>query len=201
MVLQGRDLLIKANGVVIAMSRSCSIDISVETIKVSSPDDGQWEHHITGLKSWSIKTNHLITATHDFLLKTGDSVTLTTALTGGNAFDGFIDNPTLEPLATILLRPVILWDTTRKQFIASDGALQNPKYYSTWGTVQQEAPYKTLNQYDRFTKDGKTYLYIGTDIKLESLSGVATYKGSTLSANIGNLAQGSYSFLGNGQLE
>ena len=201
MVLQGRDLIIKANGVVIAMSRSCSIDVNCATIPVSSPDDGEWEHSITGLKSWSVKTNHLILATHDFLLKTGDTVTLTTALTGGNPFGGFIDNPTLEPFSTVVEHPIILWDTTRKTFIASNGAILNPKYYLNWGTVASEAPYKALSQYDRFYYNGKYYLYIGTDLKLESLSGQAHYVGSTISANIGNLVQGSYSFKGTGPLE
>lgn len=60
MVYQGTDLIISANGKAVAASKSCSVDVSCDTQKVSSPDDGDWEYSIPGRKKWSISTNQLL---------------------------------------------------------------------------------------------------------------------------------------------
>jgi len=60
MIYQGKDLIITANGKVIAGAKSCSIDIDADIIPVSSPTNGQWEYGIPGMKSWKIATNHLV---------------------------------------------------------------------------------------------------------------------------------------------
>jgi hypothetical protein len=49
-----------ADGVALAASKSCSVDVNAETIKVSSATDADWEHSIAGRKSWSLTTNHLL---------------------------------------------------------------------------------------------------------------------------------------------
>jgi hypothetical protein len=59
MIYKGSDLIV-TNGSFLAASKSCSVDVDVDIIKVSSPTDGAWEHHVTGLKSWRITTNHLL---------------------------------------------------------------------------------------------------------------------------------------------
>ena len=60
MIFKGKNLIISANGNVLAASRSCSIDVNVDTIPTSSPNDGEWEHRMAGRKSWSLSTNHLM---------------------------------------------------------------------------------------------------------------------------------------------
>lgn len=60
MIYQGRNLIICAGGQAVAASKSCSVDVSCDTQKVSSPDNGQWEHSIPGRKKWSISTNQLL---------------------------------------------------------------------------------------------------------------------------------------------
>ena len=60
MIFKGKNLIISANGNVLAASRSCSIDVNVDTIPISSPNDGSWEHRMVGRKSWSLSTNHLM---------------------------------------------------------------------------------------------------------------------------------------------
>lgn len=62
MILHGKDLIISANGSVIAASKSCQLSVEVDSIKVSSPTDGQWEHIIAGMKSWKLTTNNLMPA-------------------------------------------------------------------------------------------------------------------------------------------
>ena len=59
-MLQGRNLIIAINGSTIAAAKSCSVDVQADTIKVSSPTDGAWEHIIAGRKSWQVQTSHLM---------------------------------------------------------------------------------------------------------------------------------------------
>ena len=60
MILHGENLMISVDGSVLAASKSCTVDVDADTIKVSSPTDGQWEHSIPGRKSWKVTTNHLL---------------------------------------------------------------------------------------------------------------------------------------------
>jgi predicted secreted protein len=83
MILQGKNLIVKADGDVIAAAKSCTLNIDCEIIKVSSPTDGQWEHIIAGMKSWSVSTTHLLKMEraidlplHDYLDRIGQSFTL-----------------------------------------------------------------------------------------------------------------------------
>lgn len=83
MILQGKNLIVKANGEVIAAAKSCTLNIDCEIIKVSSPTDGQWEHIIAGMKSWSVSTTHLLKMErmidrplHGYLDPIGQSFTL-----------------------------------------------------------------------------------------------------------------------------
>ena len=59
-MLQGRNLIIAINGSTIAAAKSCLVDVQADTIKVSSPTDGAWEHIIAGRKSWQVQTSHLM---------------------------------------------------------------------------------------------------------------------------------------------
>lgn len=63
--IHGSDLTISADGSVLLASKSCTIDLSSELIKVSSPTDGEWEHTIPGRKKWSLTTNHLVQIRQD----------------------------------------------------------------------------------------------------------------------------------------
>lgn len=83
MILQGNNLIVKADGDVIAAAKSCTLNIDCEIIKVSSPTDGQWEHIIAGMKSWSVSTTHLLKMEriidrplHSYLDRIGQSFTL-----------------------------------------------------------------------------------------------------------------------------
>jgi predicted secreted protein len=60
MILHGKDLIISANGIVIACAKSCDVEVECDTIPTSSPTDGQWEHRIVGRKSWKVSTSHLV---------------------------------------------------------------------------------------------------------------------------------------------
>jgi len=59
-MLQGKNLMILVDGSVIAGSKSCTVDVDADSLKVASPTDGEWEHVLPGRKSWSISTSHLM---------------------------------------------------------------------------------------------------------------------------------------------
>lgn len=89
MILQGKNLIVKANGEVIAAAKSCTLNIECDLIKVSSPTDGQWEHIIAGMKSWSVSTTHLLKMEqaaelplHGYLWRVGGEYTLRVELSG-----------------------------------------------------------------------------------------------------------------------
>ena len=52
--------MVMADGVVIAASKSCTVNVECDDIAVSSPTDGEWEHVIAGRKKWKVTTNHLV---------------------------------------------------------------------------------------------------------------------------------------------
>ena len=89
MILQGKNLIVKANGEVIAAAKSCTLNIDCEIIKVSSSIYGQWEHIIAGQKSWSVSTTHLLKMEraidlplHGYLFRVGAEYTLRIELSG-----------------------------------------------------------------------------------------------------------------------
>lgn len=60
MIINGKRMIVKADGVAVAACKSCSLDIDVSEIEIASPSDGQWRHVIAGRKSWKVSTNHLV---------------------------------------------------------------------------------------------------------------------------------------------
>lgn len=59
---QGKDLLIWLDGVALANSKSCNIDMDCEVIETCSPDDGGTKHFIPGRKSWKVTASCLVEA-------------------------------------------------------------------------------------------------------------------------------------------
>lgn len=88
-MLQGKNIIIKANvsGTMRAVgaSKSCSIDIDVETIKISSPTNGAWESSIPYRKSWKMTTNHLLTG--ESLFGSSDSFSLYDVFSVGDTYN------------------------------------------------------------------------------------------------------------------
>jgi len=60
MIIQGKDLIVTANGSVIAAAKSCSLKVQSDTLEVSSPTQGKYRTFIPERMSWSVNTNHLL---------------------------------------------------------------------------------------------------------------------------------------------
>lgn len=128
MILHGNDLIISStDGTALAASKSCTISVEAEQIETSDPDQGDWRNYLTGRKSWTLTTNHLVKASTDS-------------------------------------------GTPLKDMIGETG--------------------KTYKLTFSNRKNGK-----------DTVSGTAIIKSVKITATRGNLAQGSFSWQGNGKLE
>ena len=199
MILQGRNLIIKAGGVAIAAAKSASIKVQAKTIETSSPSDGEWEHSIVGRKSWSVSTNQLVTSIARNVAMVGTTVTLSIELADnvGKSFNGFVNNASIESEAATTTPSVILWDITRKQFLGIIGSQHGPKYYSAW---PNNTPYSSPSAYDCFQYNGVVYTWLSNDLTAEKLTGTAHVKSWGGSGSVGNLLTGQFDFEGSGPL-
>ena len=196
MVLHGKDLVVLADGVAIAMSKSCDINVEADIIPTSSPTDGDWEHSISGRKSWKVTTNHLLRSVASMAMKVGSTVTLTMKVVDGVGlpFSGMVDNVSLET-GTETSPEGFVWDTTRKCFLAL-GHAQRDTYYISWSGGQDYA-----NPEGKLFWDGNTvYTVIDGELTQEQLTGSAHCRLCKVTATKGNLAQGSFSWTGTGAL-
>ena len=200
MILHGRNLIIKANGVAIAAARSCDITSAVDDIETSSATDGQWKTSMLGRKSWKVNTNHLVPSMARAASMAGTTVALSVELKGdmgGLAFDGFCDNVTIQQ-SSVAGDVTILWDKTLNKFVARTGnAIQGYLYYQSWSGGTE---YMEPSDYDIFVCDGVIYTWYGNTLAAEKMSGNAHCLTWKCTATIGNLMQGSFEFKGTGPL-
>ena len=61
MIKQGRDLLVYADGVVVAAAKSCSLSMEADTIETAGVDAGA-RSYMSGHKDWSVKVGNLVTS-------------------------------------------------------------------------------------------------------------------------------------------
>lgn len=62
MILHGKDLIVSIDGNANMASKSCTLNVSAKSIVKTSPTSGDWEEVLSGKKSWSLTTNHLMKA-------------------------------------------------------------------------------------------------------------------------------------------
>ena len=66
--LLGKNLQILKNttgstyAAVVAMAKSCDVQIDGDQIEVASPSSGQWHYYLAGRNGWSINVGYLVTA-------------------------------------------------------------------------------------------------------------------------------------------
>ena len=203
MIIHGKDIIIKADGEVIAAAKSCELDISAEVIKTASPTDGQWQHGIAGRKSWRATCNHLVTDILDPAQMVGVDVTLTinTVNIGLPIRYFLLTSPTIEQQSATSV-DFIVWDDQAKRFLGCRDSLSilNRKYYINWlnKEIYTEAP---IGSKFCLTSTGSTYTLTASGLVEDKLSGPAIVKEWKLTASRGNLAQGSFRFEGVGPLE
>jgi hypothetical protein len=203
MILHGRNIVLLANGTAIAASKSCTLDVDAEVIKVSDPNDGQWEHAIAGRKSWKASCNHLVTDIIDPLAMIGTTVTLRMQVQGelGLPFDDIASNMTITEGSIQGNPQFIVWDTTSKQFLGGMRTGINRYYYNQWsGSLDYNGSARGSSLFYLTSGENLVYKKTGDDLAPEALQGSAIVKSWKVTGTIGNLAQGSFSFEGAAEL-
>lgn len=76
-MLKGNDLIVWLDGVAIAGSKSCDIQVTCDTIEVSSPTSGEFREYIKGRKGWKVTASGLVTTVKGVIMKVDDEVSLT----------------------------------------------------------------------------------------------------------------------------
>lgn len=205
MILHGRNLIITAGGVAIAAAKSCSIDVDAEIIKVASPTDGQWEHSISGRKSWSVATNHFLTSIVDGAEMVGTMVTLRMQINGkvGLPFGGFVNGVVVQSGSQTEVEDIV-WDKTSKKFlgVVYGPHFENEYFYHTWNKAYStnDSSYKYQNEKNFYltSLSHDVYKKTSTDLILEALQGTAIVKKWQAAGAVGGLATGSFRFEGSG---
>mgnify|MGYP006874806189 CR=1 FL=1 len=90
MIIKGNDLLISLDGVAIAGSKECSIEVDSDFREVSSPSSGKFRTYKPGRKGWSVRVNSLIPDDETVcsrLLKTGNLYELSAYVRNNAEFD------------------------------------------------------------------------------------------------------------------
>ena len=64
MIRHGRDLEITTanGGVLVALAKSCEINVDCDEIEISSSTSGKWKDFMAGRMEWSISVGYLLTA-------------------------------------------------------------------------------------------------------------------------------------------
>ena len=200
MILQGRNLIVKAGGNAIAAAKSCSIKVSVSEISVANPSNYQWKKTRIDKMSWSVSTNQLLTSLVKSYEMVGTTVTVDVCLTGdmGLAFNGFVNNVDISQNPAFGIRSVV-WDKTQNKFLLKvvDRDFGTVYYYDSWTGGDT---YMSPSAYDLFSYNGTTYVWLNNTLSAEKLSGQAHVVGWNITGTLGNLCQGSFEFHGNGPL-
>ena len=221
-LLHGRNLIIKADGEPLALSKSCTVDVQCDTIQVSGPATGQWEESILGRKKWEVNCSHLMynrgsSKPLDRMDMVGQEVTINIDIMYEDAvaFNGFVENVAIEEGSVSVGRNFawVVYDTVNKLFLLSEGS----NYYKEWTYTDGSFNpylYNTVNN-NRIYENIGTGDIVGEYYKAEKNTAqqniVLTRRDTTRRGQAivrqwsgtftwGNLAQGSFKFLGKGPL-
>lgn len=223
-LLHGRNLIIKAGGEVLGLSKSCTIHVSSATIPVSSPTTADWEESIPGRKKWSVQSSHLMynrgaTKPMDRMDMVGQTIQLSLDMLYENTvkFYGFRDDiQTIESgsVAISISFEWVYYDTVHQCFVLeyggkyynqwthSDGSINrfafnhvnNNVFYENIGTGEIKGEYYKADDKDSSTQ---TYSLTRRDTVRQGNAIVTDWNGTFTR---GNLATGNFEFLGTGPL-
>jgi hypothetical protein len=201
MILQGRNIILLADGKAIAAAKSCDLKISADAIPVASPSDGAWEDAIPGRKSWKANCSHLVTDIVDPAAMVGTVVTMKMQVQGeiGLPIDGIVSDVSVQQQSLATTPDAIVWDSTRKAFLAKTGSGFTITYYLSW---TGSSPYTNATAGMLFYNSTSKAVYKKTtnDLLPEALQGSAIVREWRITGTLEDLAQGSFQFKGKGAL-
>lgn len=204
----GKNLILYSDGVAVAASKSCTINVQCELMEVSSPTTGAWRTFLAGVKEWSVSCGVLVMAESvvSSALSVGTSVEIDVqplydeihTLTGFVAQGDQVMND--RPASVV---NGIYMDAANGRFVTFLGTYNSTRYFSTeWPnkeawmvTPQRHVTYRFPDaSVAPFEWSGTAFAVI------PRLNGNAFIQQWEASGAVGSLAQGAFSFKGNGAL-
>ena len=83
-MIHGRNLLIYANGAVVAAARTCRISMDVDIVEVSNPS-GRSKSYLAGREGWTVSATQLVTNVHSRFENVGKPLRLSFVVRSGGA--------------------------------------------------------------------------------------------------------------------
>ena len=202
-MIKGKDIVIldSTGSAVIAAARSCEINVTADTLEVASPNSGAYKAYIAGRKGWTVSINHLVVSMARFAPMVGTSLTIKLDIKASNGlpFNGFVNNVSVESGSYTGTPSIIYWDKTRNIFVGYVTPQSGMQlYFSSW--TGSEA-YSSPSAFSVFNYNNNSYTWLSNTLTKERLSGNVIVTNWKPVATVGNLANGVFTFLGNGALE
>ena len=212
MILHGKNLIIKNDGVAVAAAKSCTIEVQAEDIEVSSPLTGQWKKYIAGRKSWKVDVSGLVMVDTDSLPAhlqsiagwVGQTMAMSANIVpselmypGLLPFDGLVTGITVESFGLVRPPQAIYWDDDNGQFVAKYGN----EYYNTWyGGEAYMSPaggayFATSDEVYQIQGDWLQFISVTS-----AFSGTALCTNARVGGSVGNLVTYTAKFQGSGEL-
>ena len=82
MIIHGKNLILKVNGVAVAGARSCELTVQAEEIEVSSASQGRWREFIAGRKEWTMSCSQLVSEIENNADMVGQTVSVSFVVKG-----------------------------------------------------------------------------------------------------------------------
>lgn len=76
MILHGRNINVKANGVIIARAKSCQLNVQCDMTEISSMTSGVWKQFLAGRKEWDVNVTTFVEVVKNGYDLVGQTVTL-----------------------------------------------------------------------------------------------------------------------------
>lgn len=214
MILHGRNLIIKKDGVALAAAKSCIIEVQADDIEVSSPLTGQWKTYIAGRKSWKTDVSGLVPFVGDnpsagvlnLARMAGQVVSLAGYLSphenmypGILPFAGWttVDPEDIQHQSLFGTPEAIFYDGPEGYFVGR----KDEKWYRNWTGGSGYAD-PSEGAYFHDLEEDQVYVvengYLEGYADLSVFGGNALCKSCRISGSLGNLATYTAQFLGSG---
>lgn len=76
MILHGRNINVKVNGVIVAKARSCQLNVQCDVTEIASATSGNWKQFLAGRKEWEIDVTTFVDVVKTGYELVGQTVTV-----------------------------------------------------------------------------------------------------------------------------
>lgn len=204
----GKNLILYSGGVAVAASKACSINVQCDLLEVSSPTTGAWRTFLADVKEWSVSCGVLVMA--ESVVYSALSVGTSVEIDVQPLYDeihtltGFVapGDQVMTDRAASAVNGIYM-DAANGRFVTYLGTYNSTRYFTTeWPNKEAWTVAPQQNATYRFPDASVApFEWSGTAFAvIPRLKGDAIIQQWEASGAVGSLAQGTFSFKGNGAL-